>query len=162
MQIIRYCFIWCLIFLVSGVVMAVDPAAKHPKTGKPLVIDCFRGTPTIDGNLKDWNPNPNTSSGSSTQSAMGPESSGELSSLSFEEEVSSCSKGPPVPNVSSTENESERMQPVRRSYGDKQHLLFYGDKDERVAWIPDDSVFLDDSGRNLNDDANRMLTAQWV
>ena len=54
MQFTKYCFIWCLIFLISGVAIAADPAAKHPKTGKSLVIDCFRGTPKIDGNLKDW------------------------------------------------------------------------------------------------------------
>ena len=54
MQFAKSCFIWCLIFLISGVAIAADPAAKHPKTGKPLVIDCFRGTPKIDGNLKDW------------------------------------------------------------------------------------------------------------
>ena len=54
MQFAKYCFIWCLILLISGVAIAADPAAKHPKTGKPLVIDCFRGTPKIDGNLKDW------------------------------------------------------------------------------------------------------------
>ncbi|HIA67583.1 TPA: hypothetical protein EYN98_16300, partial [Candidatus Poribacteria bacterium] len=54
MQFAKYCFIWCLVLLISGVAIAADPAAKHPKTGKPLVIDCFRGTPKIDGELNDW------------------------------------------------------------------------------------------------------------
>ncbi|MDI6450388.1 sugar-binding protein [Anaerobaca lacustris] len=32
------------------------PPAVHPTTGEPLVITCFRGTPTaIDGDLSDWN-----------------------------------------------------------------------------------------------------------
>ena len=54
MQFAKYCFIGCLVLLISGVAIAADPAAKHPKTGKPLVIDCFRGTPKIDGELNDW------------------------------------------------------------------------------------------------------------
>ena len=51
------------IYLVGIIVLLVssfsyaDPPAKHPKTGDPLVIDCFRGTPKLDGNLSDWNLN---------------------------------------------------------------------------------------------------------
>ena len=34
--------------------MADDPF-EHPKTGKPLVVDCLKGTPkAIDGKLNDW------------------------------------------------------------------------------------------------------------
>ena len=41
---------------LSGLAVAVDPPYKHPKTGKPLVIECVKGTPSsIDGNLNDWN-----------------------------------------------------------------------------------------------------------
>jgi cellulose/xylan binding protein with CBM9 domain len=39
---------------VSGAL--ADPAATHPATGEPLVIDCLWGTPVaIDGDLSDWN-----------------------------------------------------------------------------------------------------------
>ena len=42
--------------LLSLSLAMADPPANHPVTGEPLVIDCFRGTPsTIDGNLSDWN-----------------------------------------------------------------------------------------------------------
>ena len=54
MKFTKCCFIWCLILFVSNVAIAADPAAKHPKTGKSLVIDCFKGTPKIDGKLNDW------------------------------------------------------------------------------------------------------------
>lgn len=42
------------LFISSGPALAGDPPAEHPVTGEPLVIDCLRGTPTIDGNLNDW------------------------------------------------------------------------------------------------------------
>jgi hypothetical protein len=43
------------VLLISGLAFAIDPPAKHPKTGEPLVIQCLKGTPkTIDGNLNDW------------------------------------------------------------------------------------------------------------
>jgi len=43
------------IFLLSGLAIAGDPPAEHPKTGDPLVIDCLGGTPSlIDGELGDW------------------------------------------------------------------------------------------------------------
>ena len=44
-----------LALLISSIAIASDPPAKHPKTGEPLVIDCLKGTPDIDGNLEDWN-----------------------------------------------------------------------------------------------------------
>jgi len=40
--------------LVLSFAMAQEPPV-HPKTGEPLVIDCLRGTVTIDGDLSDWN-----------------------------------------------------------------------------------------------------------
>jgi hypothetical protein len=43
-----------LALLISSIAFA-DPPAEHPKTGEPLVIDCLKGTPDIDGNLEDWN-----------------------------------------------------------------------------------------------------------
>jgi hypothetical protein len=45
-----------LALLASSIAIA-DPPAEHPKTGEPLIIDCLRGTPDIDGNLEDWNLN---------------------------------------------------------------------------------------------------------
>ncbi|MEJ2703801.1 MAG: sugar-binding protein [Sedimentisphaerales bacterium] len=43
-----------ILFTVSLVISAPPPV--NPATGEPLVIDCFRGTPTaIDGDLSDWN-----------------------------------------------------------------------------------------------------------
>jgi len=42
------------ILFISSLAMA-DPPAVHPTTGEDLVIDCLRGTPTIDGDLSDWN-----------------------------------------------------------------------------------------------------------
>ena len=45
-----------IITLLSvSLAIAQDPPAVHPKTGEPLVIDVFRGTPEIDGDLSDWN-----------------------------------------------------------------------------------------------------------
>ena len=54
MQITKYCFIWCVILFISGVVVAADKPPKHPNTGEPLVIDVLRGSPKIDGKLDDW------------------------------------------------------------------------------------------------------------
>ncbi|MBC8469926.1 MAG: hypothetical protein H8D56_10680 [Planctomycetes bacterium] len=42
-----------VLFSVSLVIAA--PPAVHPVTGEDLVIDCLRGTVTIDGDLSDWN-----------------------------------------------------------------------------------------------------------
>ena len=51
----KYLFIWVLALLISNMAFAAgDPPAEHPKTGEPLVIDCLRGTPKIDGKLNDW------------------------------------------------------------------------------------------------------------
>ncbi|MCH8121349.1 MAG: hypothetical protein IIC00_16690, partial [Planctomycetes bacterium] len=50
---------WLLvgIFTLLSLSLAIAaPPAVHPTTGKPLVIDCLRGTPdAIDGDLSDWN-----------------------------------------------------------------------------------------------------------
>jgi hypothetical protein len=52
----KKCFFMGIVALLSlSVAMAQDPPAVHPKTGEELVIDCLRGTPTIDGDLSDWN-----------------------------------------------------------------------------------------------------------
>jgi len=50
----KYFFVGILTLLCLSVAMA-DPPAVHPKTGDDLVIDCLRGTVTIDGDLSDWN-----------------------------------------------------------------------------------------------------------
>jgi hypothetical protein len=48
-------FVIISILFVSGLAFAGDPPFNHPKTGEPLVIDCYTGTPTaIDGKLNDW------------------------------------------------------------------------------------------------------------
>ncbi|MHC4241210.1 MAG: sugar-binding protein, partial [Planctomycetota bacterium] len=47
-------FVGILTLLCLSLAMA-DPPAVHPKTGEELVIDCLRGTPTVDGDLSDWN-----------------------------------------------------------------------------------------------------------
>jgi hypothetical protein len=45
------------IFTLLSLSLAIaSPPAVHPDTGKPLVVDCLRGTPdAIDGDLSDWN-----------------------------------------------------------------------------------------------------------
>ncbi|MFB0553257.1 MAG: sugar-binding protein [Phycisphaerae bacterium] len=48
-------FVVILTLFGLSLVMAQDPPAVHPKTGDELVIDCLRGTVTIDGDLSDWN-----------------------------------------------------------------------------------------------------------
>ncbi|MBM3241765.1 hypothetical protein FJZ31_36280 [Candidatus Poribacteria bacterium] len=46
--------ILAVVFAIASPSMAGNPF-KHPKTGKPLVVDCLKGTPkAIDGNLNDW------------------------------------------------------------------------------------------------------------
>ena len=39
---------------IPSLAMAADPPFEHPATGEPLVIDCLRGTPSLDGVLNDW------------------------------------------------------------------------------------------------------------
>jgi len=48
-------FVVILTLFSLSLAMAQDPPAVHPKTGDELVIDCLRGTVTIDGDLSDWN-----------------------------------------------------------------------------------------------------------
>ena len=51
----KKCFFIGIVTLFSlSLAMAADPPV-HPLTGDPLVIDCLRGTVTIDGDLSDWN-----------------------------------------------------------------------------------------------------------
>jgi len=43
------------ILFVSGLAFAMDPPAKHPKTGEDLIVTALKGTPrAIDGSLNDW------------------------------------------------------------------------------------------------------------
>jgi len=52
----KKCFFVGIITLLSvSLVIAQDPPAVHPKTGEELVLEVFRGTPEIDGDLSDWN-----------------------------------------------------------------------------------------------------------
>jgi ketosteroid isomerase-like protein len=43
------------IFILFSLSLAISAQPVHPTTGEPLVIDCLRGTVTIDGDLSDWN-----------------------------------------------------------------------------------------------------------
>jgi len=44
-----------VILFVSGLAFAMDPPAKHPKTGEDLIVTALKGTPrAIDGSLNDW------------------------------------------------------------------------------------------------------------
>ena len=47
-------FVGIFTLLSFGLAIA-DPPAVHPTTGEDLVIEVFRGTPEIDGDLSDWN-----------------------------------------------------------------------------------------------------------
>jgi len=51
----KKCFFVVIVTLFSLSLAMADPPAVHPKTGEDLVIDCLRGTVTIDGDLSDWN-----------------------------------------------------------------------------------------------------------
>ncbi|MHC4537742.1 MAG: sugar-binding protein, partial [Planctomycetota bacterium] len=51
----KKCFFVGVFTLFCLSLAIADPPAVHPKTGEELVIDCLRGTPTIDGDLSDWN-----------------------------------------------------------------------------------------------------------
>ena len=48
-------FVGIFTLLSVSLVIAQDPPAVHPKTGEELVLEVFRGTPEIDGDLSDWN-----------------------------------------------------------------------------------------------------------
>jgi hypothetical protein len=51
----KKCFFVVILTLLSlSLAMAQDPPAVHPVTGEPLMIECLRGTVTIDGDLSDW------------------------------------------------------------------------------------------------------------
>jgi hypothetical protein len=52
----KKCFFVGIFTLLSLSLAIASPPAVHPDTGKPLVVDCLRGTPdAIDGDLSDWN-----------------------------------------------------------------------------------------------------------
>ncbi|MHC4566936.1 MAG: sugar-binding protein, partial [Planctomycetota bacterium] len=51
----KWLFAGIITLLSLSVAIAQDPPANHPTTGEPLVIDVFRGSPDIDGDLSDWN-----------------------------------------------------------------------------------------------------------
>ncbi len=48
-------FVVIFALLISSLAIAQDPPSNHPVTGEPLVLDVFRGSPEIDGDLSDWN-----------------------------------------------------------------------------------------------------------
>jgi hypothetical protein len=51
----RLASIVVVILFVSGLAFAMDPPAKHPKTGEDLIVTALKGTPkAIDGSLNDW------------------------------------------------------------------------------------------------------------
>ena len=50
----KWLLVGVLALLSLNLAMAQDPY-EHPATGEPLLITCYRGTPTaIDGDLSDW------------------------------------------------------------------------------------------------------------
>ncbi|MFC1795266.1 sugar-binding protein, partial [Planctomycetota bacterium] len=51
----KKCLFVGIFTLLSLSLAMADPPAQHPLTGEDLVIDCVRGTVTIDGDLGDWN-----------------------------------------------------------------------------------------------------------
>ncbi|MHC4071570.1 MAG: sugar-binding protein [Planctomycetota bacterium] len=51
----KKCLFAGILTLLSFSLAIADPPAVHPVTGEELVIDVFRGTPDIDGDLGDWN-----------------------------------------------------------------------------------------------------------
>ncbi|MHC4702738.1 MAG: sugar-binding protein [Planctomycetota bacterium] len=52
----KKCIVVGIITLLGvSLATAQDPPATHPKTGDPLVLEVFRGSPEIDGDLSDWN-----------------------------------------------------------------------------------------------------------
>jgi len=51
----KKCLFMGIITLLCLSVAIADPPAVHPLTGEDLVVDCLRGTVTIDGDLSDWN-----------------------------------------------------------------------------------------------------------
>jgi len=51
----RFFLVGIITLLSVNLAIAQDPPATHPKTTEPLVLEVFRGTPDIDGDLSDWN-----------------------------------------------------------------------------------------------------------
>ena len=51
----KKCLLVVILTLFSMSLAIADPPAVNPATGEPLMIDCLRGTVTIDGDLSDWN-----------------------------------------------------------------------------------------------------------
>jgi len=51
------CTVFIVVFalMISCLAFAMDPPAKHPKTGEDLIVTALKGTPrAIDGSLGDW------------------------------------------------------------------------------------------------------------
>ena len=49
----KKCFLVGIIALLS-LSLAISAQPVHPTTGEPLVIECLRGTVTVDVDLSDW------------------------------------------------------------------------------------------------------------
>ena len=47
-------FVWCLVLIMAVFTSSAFALSLHPKTGDPLVVNCYRGTPTLDGVLSEW------------------------------------------------------------------------------------------------------------
>ncbi len=50
----KKCFFMGILTLLILSLANADPPAVHPLTGAPLILDCLRGTGTVDGDLSDW------------------------------------------------------------------------------------------------------------
>jgi len=47
-------FAWGLVLAMVVFASSALAQSSHPKTGEPLVLTCYNGTPTIDGDLSEW------------------------------------------------------------------------------------------------------------
>jgi len=47
-------FVWSLVLIMAVFTSSAFALSLHPKTGEPLVVNCYRGTPTLDGVMNEW------------------------------------------------------------------------------------------------------------
>jgi hypothetical protein len=47
-------FVWGLVLTIAVFASSAFAQSNHPVTGAPLILTCYRGTPTLDGRLDEW------------------------------------------------------------------------------------------------------------
>jgi hypothetical protein len=47
-------FALVLVLIIFASVSSVLAQSEHPKTKEPLIVTCYKGTPTLDGKLNEW------------------------------------------------------------------------------------------------------------